>query len=39
MQIFQGQLAAVQLAVRENFVYQILYKALDSGWRWIGKGS
>jgi hypothetical protein len=39
MQILQGQLAVVQLAVRENLVYQILYKTLDSGWRRIGQRS
>ena len=39
MKIFQGQFTIVQLAVRKDFVDQILYQALNSGRRWVCKGS
>jgi hypothetical protein len=35
MQIFEGQLTFVQLAVRENFVNNLLNKSLDPGSRGI----
>jgi hypothetical protein len=39
VQVLKGQLAVVQLTVREDLVYQMLDQSLDSGWCWIFKGA
>ena len=39
VQVFEGQLAMVQLAVREDLVHQMLHQALNSGRRRIIEGT